>query len=332
MRVLVISCFLISMFPVLADGAIPVTVKSIKELAVYPEITVPATVINLNDSKLSTGVKAVIQEIPVQVGDIVERGATLLRLDTKDYELVLQRAEAALASLVAKLDFADFQLQRAQKLSKQKAISEEVLKQREAELKSLQAEYHAQQVAVAMAKRDLDKCTLRSPFKAIVKERLGQVGELASPGMPVIHILDVEHIEVTAKVQASDIGLLRDAESVEFVNENKRYPLLLKSVTPAFDQMERSQEIRLAFTGNMALSGAAGTLVWRSKHPYLPPDMLVRRNNKIGVFVIDGQSARFVSMPEAQEGRPVINALSDQSRIIVDGRFTVRDGDQVKIK
>jgi RND family efflux transporter MFP subunit len=316
----------------LGQSNVPVTVKSFNELAVYPQISAPATVISLNDTNLSAQARAVIKDIPVGVGEVVDRGTVLILLDTKDYELAVRQAEAALRSIEAKLELAKYQLQRAETLSKQKAVSEELLHQRESELKTLQAQRDAQQIAIDMSKRELSKCIVRAPFKSIIKERLGGVGELANPGTPLIRIIDQQNIEVSAKVQAQDIPSLQNADNIELASLEKHYKLTVKTVTPALDPLERSQEVRLIFDATPALSGSAGTIKWRDPQPHLPPDMIVRRDKQLGVFVLQDQKAHFVPLPQAREGRPAQVSLSADARIIVDGRFVVRDGDNVTLQ
>lgn len=92
---------------------------------------------------------------------------------------------------------------------------------------------------------------------------------------------------------------------------------------------ERSQEARLQFAGEAALPGAEGKLVWNSETGYLPPELVVRRDGKLGVFIVNGAHATFVPLPDAQEGRPVPVTLAADSRIIVEGRFSVQEGEAV---
>jgi RND family efflux transporter MFP subunit len=321
--------FSLIVVPSLTHAAVPVTTKPLRDVAVYPQVSVPASALSLNDSKVSAEVRAVILDVPAQVGQIVKEGDVLMRLDATDYQLAVQRAQAALNGVHAKLELAEFQLERAQKLTQQEAVSEELLKQRTAEVKSLQAELQAQQNALQSAQRDLKRCEIRAPFRAVVKERLAFVGELANPGMPLLRLLDVEHMEVSAKVQADDVESLQAAKTPQFSAQGKDYALRLRVVTAAYDPLERSREARLLFTGAAALPGAAGNLVWRDARAHVPADLLVRREGKLGVFIAESGKARFIALPEAQEGRPALANIAPDKPVIVDGRFSVKDGDEI---
>ncbi len=309
-------------------AAVPVSTKVLRDVAVYPQVSVPATVMSLNDSKVSAEVRAVILEVPALVGQTVREGDVLMRLDPADSKLAAQRAQAALEAVKAKMELAEFQLERAQKLS-QDVVSEELLAQRGTEVKALRAELQVQQNAVETAQRDVARCEIRAPFRAVVKERLAFVGELANPGTPLLRLLDVEHMEVSAKVQTDDVESLQATRSPVFSAQGKDYPLRLRAVTAAYDVLERSREARLIFAGAGALPGAAGTLSWKDSRMHVPPDLIVRREGALGVFVVESGKARFIPLPEAQEGRPALTAIPADKPVIVDGRFGIKDGDEI---
>jgi len=313
-------------------AAVPVTAKTVQDLAVYPEASISASVVSLNDSKLSAEVRAVIDSIPVMAGDQVEKGAVLVKLDSLDYRLAMDRAEAGLRGLDARIELAQYQLERAKILSKQNIGTEENVKQRDSELKSLVADKQIQQAVLQSAIRDLKKCVVVAPFAGIVRERLASVGELASPGTPLIHIVDVENVELVAKVQPQDIGTVDNRQKFQFNAQGHSFSVQLRRVAALLDPVERSREARLVFVGDRALVGSAGTLVWRESAPYLPADVLVRRSGKLGVFLLKENTAQFEPIAGAQEGRPVLSQLRSDARVIVDGRFLLQHGDPVKLK
>lgn len=315
-----------------APTAVPVTAKTVQELAVYPEASISASVMSLNDAKLSAEVRAVVESIPVNVGDQVEKGAVLVKLDSMEYKLAVDRVEAGLRAVDARIELAQYQLERARILSKQNIGTEESVKQRESELKSLQAEKQIQQAVLQLAVRDFKRCIVVAPFAGIVRDRLTSVGELASPGSPLIQIVDVENIELVAKVQPHELDAVDNRQKFMFNAQGRSAPVQLRRVVALLDPVERSREARFAFTGERALVGSAGTLVWRESSPHLPADLLVRRSGKLGVFVLKGSVAQFEPIEGAQEGRPVPSSLKLDARVIVDGRFVLQHGDAVKLK
>ncbi|MCB1850347.1 MAG: efflux RND transporter periplasmic adaptor subunit [Gammaproteobacteria bacterium] len=332
MRVKVLA-FLILLLPQLAWSIkpLPVTVAELKSVLFYPTRTAPANVVSRNDSKISAEVSAVIERIPVEVGQVVEPGTPLVELHQSDINLAIREAEATMKSLQAQSEQASSQLQRVRSLASKQSVTAELLGQRETEVKVSVAALTAQKIRVESLQRELNKTIARAPFKAIVIERIANVGELAMPGTPLVRVMDASNIEVVAELQSYDVPSLSHASSALLVTRNNEYTVRLKRIIPVIDEQERSQEVRLDFVGSSALIGTDGHLAWRENSPYLPADLLVRRNGFIGVFVEDGGTARFVEFPNAEEGRPIMNILPLNSRVIKDGRFVVQDGQLLRI-
>ena len=314
-----------------AAQAIPVTTEAFTKVSIYPERNAFATVISLNNSRISAEVTARIVEIPVEVGQIVRKGATLARLDSRDYVLAAERAKAALDAATSTLQFAEQQLARSRKLVAEGFVSPQALNQRETEVSTAAAQTRTAEADLASARREIKKCLIKAPFKAIIKERLGQVGEIATPGAPLVRILDAGRIEVSARIQAADAGELKTSKNIVFESGDDRLALKLRRIVPALDQRERSQEARFRFSKRSALPGAPGRVVWKSAQAHLPPDLVLRRGNKLGVFIAKNGKAMFVPIPKAQEGRPAPANLDGKDAIIVNGRYQLQDGDAVSV-
>jgi RND family efflux transporter MFP subunit len=338
--------------PLAAAEPIPVHAQSFAQLAIFPAQSAPAMVVSDNHSHLSAEVQARIMDIPVRVGDSIKKGDLLAHLDPQDFELALQREKAALAGLKARLVLAEYELNRARSLSKKQAVSEQLLKQREAERNTLLAEQQERQAAVAQAQRQLDKTTLRAPFNATVLERLGQVGELANPGTPLLRIVDTDHLEVAAKLSPAQAEALQQNTALEtpvkkiankvtgkvslaFVSADQHYPVTLRVITPALDTQARTQEARLQFSGNPPLPGTTGQLIWTPAQASLPAELISQRQGKLGVFVLAEnnqaeKTARFIELPNAQTGQPATVTLDADTSIITEGRYRLNDGDAVQ--
>ncbi len=303
-----------------------VSAKAFAEVAVYPMRDAPASARSLNEAKLSAEVSARVIAIPAEVGQVVPKGTPLIRLDSRDFELAADRADAALKSAQARLELAESQLRRGRELKERNFISQEALNQRETEVEVLRAEVALNRAQRETARRSLEKTTLRAPFRAVVRERLAHVGELAAPGTALIALVDLSRVEVAAQVQVKDVASLQNASEIEFVALGSRHPLKLSRVSPAINPDARNVEVRLAFTGNEAAPGASGRIAWRDTTPHMPPELVVRREGRLGVFVLENRHARFVPLPEAQEGRPAPAELPPDTRIAVDGRHLLTDG------
>ncbi|GIK86098.1 MAG: hypothetical protein BroJett026_15790 [Betaproteobacteria bacterium] len=313
------------------EAAPAVVVRPLSQVVVRQRSDAPAGVASLNEARIAAEIPAAVLEIPARPGATLSRGAVVVRLDPRDYEIAVQRAQAGVEAAQARLRLAETQLARSRQLATQNFISSEALNQRETELDVVRADLRVQQAALEGARRNLAKTVLRAPFRAIVVARNASVGELAQPGTPLVTLLDADRVEVVATVQVAEAPTLRGAADVEFVTREARHPVALARLSPAIDRDSRTVEARFAFTDGRAPVGAEGRVVWTNPRAFLPPELAVRRGDQIGVFVVDGDVARFVPLPDAQEGRPAPIDLAPTTRIAVEGHRALRTGQKVTV-
>lgn len=331
-RILFGTCCVLQVSSSSATEATPVTVRPLADLIVYPAHTAPATALSRNNAEISAEISGRVTQIPVRVGDSVKKGDVLSEIACGDYEIKLKQAQSALQQAMSKLSFYRSQLASARALSKAKSISQEALDERISNQSAGQADVERMEASVEQAKLDIRRCQVQAPFNAVVVERLGAIGELAVPGTKLVRILDSENVDVSASIQESDLESLKEAGSLWFENSRNRYPLRLRALLPVMDSKARSFEARLEFSETKAPPGAVGRLVWRDHRAYVPPDLLVRRGGRLGVFVYDSGSVTFKPINGAQEGRFArVDDLSQNPDILIDGRHSVQDGDAVTV-
>jgi RND family efflux transporter MFP subunit len=310
---------------------IPVRAQPLGELLAKPDYSAPATVRPLNAPSLAAEISARIEAIPVHVGDQVKAGDLLVGLDCRLHRSRLQAARAVLQRIEAQRQFASAQLQRAEDLKAKRSISEELLDQRRMELLSARADRANQQELIHQAEIDVQRCTLQAPFDAVVTERLAQLGGLASPGTPLLNLIQLDDLEVSAELRGSEATSLQQAPAPYFAHAARQYALAIRRILPVIDERTRTQEVRLRFIDDTAPAGAAGRLVWQGMANQLAADYLVRRDGQLGIFLVEDDRARFHALPEAREGQPVRLQLAPEAWLITEGRQRLQDGDSINI-
>lgn len=325
-------CLLVLMCaPALAAQPPVVKIRLLSELAIHPQREASAQAVSLNLARLSAELAARIDSIPVEPGQRIAKGTVVAQLDCTDTRIAAQRAQAALESSQARLQLARLQLQRSTELAAKNFISGDALDAKKTEVAVVAAEVRLDTAALAAAQRDIGKCTLRSPYPAIVEARLAQVGELASPGTPIVQLWDTSRLQLAVQLQANDADLLVQARPV-FVSQGREYAVQLLRVSPAMNPASRTREARFSFVQAPPAPGSSGVLRWRDPRPFVPAEYLVSRAGELGVFVVSGQTARFVPLSGAQEGRPAAAALPADAKLVTDGRFALQDGMTVTLR
>lgn len=314
-----------------APAATGVQTRPVEQVWVLPEREAPASVRARNESRLAAEVSATLLGWTVDVGDRVAAAQVMARLDPRDLELALQQAQAGLAAAEARRQLAQTQLNRARELVTQNFLSREALAQREAEAALAQSEERSAQATLAVAQRQLARTVVRAPFAGVVKERRAQKGERVAPGEVLFVLSEAGHAELEATLNPSDVAGLRRAEAPVFEAQGQRHTTRLLRVAGVVERPARTQQVRLALDGEAPAAGTSGTLRWRDPQPHLPPAVMVRRGEALGVFVLRDGRARFVPLPQAQEGRaaPLPQGLAAGAALIVRGQSALMDGQAV---
>lgn len=319
-RILLLLTLICSTASIYAE---PMLTQPLRDVVFYPQHSAPAIVIAKHNSQLSVEVNGIVRELLVDVGDTVATGDAMLRLDDFSFRQLLRQADAAIEGLQARIVLAEYQLAQAQRLDKQNNIAEELLRQRQAELTSLNAELSAQQAQRDQAQRNLESSVLRAPFAGVVVERQAQLGQFARPGEPLMQLLSGDGQQVGADLQRDDAAVFSKASQLMLRLNRHSFKVKLDTVLPVLDPQTRTQQVRLDFIDEVALAGSSGRLLWQDHRPYLPATFLQRRGGKLGIFIVEQGEAIFVALPDAQEGRATrVDHLQLDSQLVKSGAAT----------
>ncbi|KGM07446.1 RND efflux system, membrane fusion protein CmeA [Methylophaga thiooxydans] len=132
-----------------------------------------------------------LQQVAFDDGQLVEKNDLLFVIDPRPYQAALRRAEAQLTSAKSRAKLAKDELDRSQRLVKNKLVSESVFDAAKNEYQVATASINEAESAVAQAKLDLNYCYIRAPFAGRVSRAELTVGNIieTSPNAPVLTTL-----------------------------------------------------------------------------------------------------------------------------------------------
>jgi RND family efflux transporter MFP subunit len=306
-----------------------VTASPLAEITISTEGRAPATVMATNHSVIAAQIRGVVASVEVEVAREVAKGQLLVLIDPRDFELNVERGQAALKAQDARIDQARKRLARARDLNDRNFTSVDDLHARETDLSVFQADREALVVALAQAERELAKTRVVAPFAGSVFQRDAQVGAYVSPGMPLLTLVQTDQAELEGEITPVEADSLSSSTNIVFSSNGREWPVELVRLSSVIGERSRVQKVRLRFGDSAPAIGSSGYLVWQRGQQALPADLVVKRGSELGVFTVDRQTARFVPLPNAQEGRPALVTLPANTLIVVGGRDQVEDGDPV---
>lgn len=273
----------------------PHPAATLADIAIYPRISASAIVISPEETDLSARITATVAEVLADVGAVVKKGDTLIRLDCSDYNLSAAMATAQLETAEANRTLAESRHGRSSQLLEQALTSKENADTTAANLAAAKAEVDRAQAALEITQLDKSRCQIVAPFSGTVSQRYVSRGQLAAAGTPLLQLINHQDLEVSAQISERDIHSFNPKTPFIF-NGLARYPVTLKSRVQALDKKTRTQEIRLAFSADKPLAGSAGKIAWQSAVPHLGKQYLVSRDGVTGFFTVKDGAARFVAL------------------------------------
>lgn len=184
-------------------------------------VTANGKIVPKTDVKISAYVPAKIVKLPVEEGDVVEKGQLLVQLDDTEYRAAVNRSKAELASARASMEQAQLVFNRQKELFGKKLSSEEQYDMARTELDLAKARRQQAAASLDQTRYNLSKTTMASPMDGIVTSLNAEVGEIVmigtmnNPGTVIMTVSDMSEIETEVEVDETDIAQVKLGQETE---------------------------------------------------------------------------------------------------------------------
>ena len=195
------------------------------------------------------------------------------------------------------------------------------------------------QQALAMldeVKTYLSYTNLKAPFDGIVLQKLLDVGNLASPGQPVLKVGSLGNV-VYAHVNSSAIKQARVGQevTVEVPAADTRFTAQILEIDPNVDPATRNFKIKLSGNSNIIPGMYANVYLGRDMEEIttVPGRAILERGQLPVVFVKKGNKAE---MRIIKTGRTfgdkveILSGLQPGEQVVVENAQTLRTGDVIE--
>lgn len=183
----------------LPDAAQTVRVQSLEERAWTPQVTLHGVTRAVDRAELSFPMGGRLVEQRVRVGDRVQRGQVLARLDAGPYVNQEAALEARADEIQRRLEQLDRELGRLEPLAERGSVADAERERVQTDRAAAAASLRAVQTQRAEARRQHEDAALRAPFDGVVVTAPVQTGETVGAGRAVVELAG-EAIEVQIEV------------------------------------------------------------------------------------------------------------------------------------
>jgi RND family efflux transporter MFP subunit len=342
---------------------VAVDIAAVSSAAVTEGIEVVGSLAPKFQSEIKSEYAGIVTEVYVTEWVQVSKGTLLAQLDTREANILRQKAEAGLGAARAGLLQAEVALTRAEreyqrflKMKEAGLVTPQALDEARSARDASQAALQAGKAQIAVAEEDLlyiktrlEKATIRAPMDGVVAFRGVNVGDLAGEmGMPKIMFLIVDNrvMNLTLTVPSTRLSRLRPGQTLRFHSDavpSKEFQGKVLFINPSLSESDRSARVVVevpnkdgVLKGGMFVKGIIETSR-REGVVQVPRPAIFNwdvANGKGQVFLANGSLAqiRLVSLGE-QDGDfvEVTSGLTAGEKVVVRGGFNLKDGDRLNI-
>lgn len=246
----------------------------------------------VRQSTVAAQIAGQIVELRVKAGDSVKAGQVLARIDPRAAEQALSGSQSQVAEAQASLGNALRSFERSKKLFAQKFISQAGLDQAQADYNMAQARVAALQAGAGQASTAKTFTVLTAPYAGVVAATAVEVGDMATPGLPLVTLFDPAAMRVTATLSQSSLRMikLQMPARVEFPALKLSVSAKQTTLIPLADSRTHTAKLRLdlgevagllpgQFARAYFVTGTARKLV-------VPEQAVLRRSEVTAVYVL----------------------------------------------
>ncbi len=327
------------------DRARPVKIIVAKAAPQQRALTYSGEIKPRVESTLGFRISGKIVERLADVGDRVEEGAVLARLDATDLKLALASANATVVSARTRLEVARLALERAKSLVPKGYIAKSVLDARQLEYDAAKSALEAAESEARQAANAASYAELKAPAAGIITAVSAEPGSVVAAGSPVFTLAEAGEIEVEIDVpehEVSRLALGQRGRVSLWADPGISGEATIREIAGSADPQSRTYRVRAAIASPPQTMRLGMTATLSLMQPVqrggieIPLTALAQGEDGISVFVVDSAQGT-VSRRTLETGAltpngiTVLSGLKDGDIVVTGGVQFLKDGMKVKL-
>jgi len=315
------------------SNALKVRTQQVNKQEFSKYFTATGEIEAVNEAFISTETSGQIVKISVVEGQKVSRGQLLAKLNTSVIEKNIEEVKT-------QLNLAEILYKKQTELWGKNIGSERQYLEAENNYESLKNK-------LATLREQYNMSIIRSPIDGLVEDIMLKQGELASPGMQLMQIVDLDHLYVTAKLSEAYLPVIKKGDVVTITFPS--YPdMVLESPVTRIGNVINKQnrtfltEIKISNPGGKLKPNLLANIKindYNSTGSIVIPSMVIRED-LVGSYLYVAEKngnnmisvKKYIKVGKAyQDKTEVLSGLSTDDEIITDGYSNVSDGSLIQI-
>ena len=340
-------------------GRQPLTVElgTVRRAAISDEIMVVGNLIGEATVAVAPRAAGRLQEVYVRLGDRVNRGQRIAKIEDFELQEQIKQAEAAqeVASATIRQREADLALaltnvERSRSLFERQLLPKQTLDDNEARYQSAQAQLDLARAQAVQSKARLDELQINmgntvitSPTNGFISRRLVDPGASVGQNAPVVEVVDISRVRLVANVVERDLNELQAGDPTRVQVDaypGETFTGRIARVSPILDPATRTAPIEVEipnpdFRLKPGMYARVGVTMGTKKDALvIPSDAMADLGGRRGVFQVQNGTAIFRTVQvgtEQQNVVEILGGLTEGEQVITTGARALRDGDPVVV-
>ncbi len=291
------------------------------------QIELLGTIEAVNRVEIAAQISGNITKLPVVLGSTVKKGDLIATISAGDINAKLSQSKS-------QLEQARRNLTREEKLLRKKAATRE-------KVRSMQEAVDIAAAAYREAQTFESYTSIRTPISGRITRKHVNVGDLATPGKPLVNIEDSSRLQVITDIPERFISKVRHGDhlTIEVPSAGIHLTGVVAEVAPTANPTTRTAPVKLDIPASSELYGGQFVRVALTtdqvKTLTIPQEALLPIGQMERVFVAEDGKARLRlvrSGKKHQESVEILSGLNAESQVIVAGQHNLKDGQPIIIK
>ncbi|NND65147.1 MAG: efflux RND transporter periplasmic adaptor subunit [Gammaproteobacteria bacterium] len=322
-----------------APQAALVQVAIAEQQLLAPTIDIAGTVVSRDSAQLSAEVAGRVIEV-VEIGTELAVGDLVIRLDDPVIKAEKTQALSRIKREQARIEFYEREQQRLQTLKETNLAAQSQIDETELNLQVARADLVIAQAEARARSADVERLTIRAPFKGEMTARAVEVGERVAIGTIVARVMNPERLEVIAQLPIDSASFIRPSDSIT-ITKNKMVDVgKIRAVVPFGDPQTHMAEARIDVDSSRWLIGQTVKVKVPIAEPVrmlaVPRDALVLRANGSSVYRVTSDNKAQQVKVTVDKGNDkfigIRGGLENGDRVVIRGAERLRDGMTVAIQ
>ena len=282
------------------ETLVNVRVLPAEKKQIRPYIETTGTLKADEEVMVSSEVDGIVKKIKVEEGSAVGEGTLLVEINQIDYLLEKKRSDAALKQAEASLVNVKAEYQRKESLYKEELITKQQFDDISTRVTLAEADLSRAKAALETSTEKLSRTKVYSPLNGAVKEKKISVGDYVRNGSPLLQLIKIDPLKLSFTISEKDIAGLKTGQEVVFTVDSfagKNFKGKVNLLYPNVEERTRTLQAE-AMVPNANHLLKPGFFVRALIYTAAPRDAVVAPltalmydNSTISLFVVEGNIA-----------------------------------------